>query len=134
MSASTLPISPGDKVKALRQIQFVLGQSEQPIARACGVREEVFAVLANERLIEVFRIADEGETLDMWLVSKILPEGFALLSQAFVADPSPLQISVVPHPKSVLRKIYEGTRNGLWDLIKVAIGAVLGWWLKKHFP
>jgi hypothetical protein len=130
------PITQADKLKALRQIQFVLGQSTQATPRACGLTEAMFRALDNERLLELTFFLDPGEApdLDRFHIEGISDNGTALLAQAHVAEPDPLKISVVPQHKSILRRIYEGTRSGLWDLIKVAAGAAIGWFLKKHFP
>ena len=122
------------KLKALRQIRFALDQGELPLARACGLTQEEFEALANEQLIEVYFSKDEGPDLDRYHISKILPGGWSILSQAHVAEPDPVRVAVVPPHKSVCRRIYEGTRSGLWDLIKVGFGVALGWYLKKYFP
>jgi hypothetical protein len=86
------------------------------------------------RLIEVSFFEDEGPVLDRYHIDKILPKGELILAQEVLAEPDPLLVSIVTPKKSVCRHIYEGTRSGLWDLIKIAVGAALGWYLKKHFP
>ena len=122
------------KLKALRQIQFALDQEAHPTGRACGLTAEEFATLANGRLIEAHDCQGGDTILDTHRIYKILPEGFAMLSQAHVAEPVPLQVTVVPAYKSIWRRVFERTRSGLWDVIKVAVGAVIGWYLKKYFP
>src|ERR1035438_1437390 len=113
-------ISPAQKLKALRQIQFRLDQEEKPIARACGLTEIEFRALASERLIEAGDCQDGPTILDTHRIYKILPAGDAILTLAHVAEPSPLQVTVVPAHKSIWRRAFEGTRSGLWDLIKLA--------------
>ena len=120
MPSSDAPLPQAQKLRALRQIQFALSQAEEPLARACGLTQDELAVLANEELIEVFFSKDEGPDLDRFHVSRILPEGLSVLAQAYVAEPDPLRVAVVPPHKSVCKRIYEGTRSGLWDLIKIA--------------
>lgn len=134
LDAEPMPLA--QKLKAVRQIQFVLGQSTRATPRACGLTEDDFPILANEGLLELtfFREAGEAPDLDRFHIEGISDKGMALLAKAHVAEPDPLKIAVVPQHKSILLRIYEGTRSGLWDLIKVAVGAGIGWFLKKHFP
>lgn len=125
-------ISLAQKLKALRQIQYLIGQKGRPLARACGITQDEFAILANEEMIEVTFFRDEGPDLDRYYIEKILPAGDAILAMASVAPPDPLPITLVTPPKSLCRRIFDGTRSGLWDLIKIAFGAALGW-LAAHF-
>jgi hypothetical protein len=136
MKPDAASISLSQKVKALRQIQFVLCQSTRATPRACGLSEEEFPVLANEGLLELTFFLDPGEApdLDRYHIESISDKGMGVLACAHTAEPEPLKISVVPHHKSIWRKLYDGTRNGLWDLIKVTVGAAIGWFLKKYFP
>ena len=134
MSQDAVTLTAAQKLKLLRQIQYRIGQERRPLARACGLTEDEFAILADEELIEVTFFQDAGPDLDRYNIERILPKGDAILVQAFVAEPDPLRVSVVPQHKSIYKRIFEGTRSGLWDLIKIAFGAVLGWLLKKHFP
>ena len=60
--------------------------------------------------------------------------GLGILALGDVAEPDPLRVSVVPQHKSVWRRAFEATRTGVWDVIKIAFGAVLGWYFKKYFP
>ena len=122
--------------KALRQIQFALGQSAHVTPRACGLTEAEFPVLANEGLLKLTFFLDPGEApdLDRFHIEAISPKGMGILARAYVSEPDPLKVSVVPPHKSLWRRAFEGTRSGLWDLIKLAVGAVIGWFLKKHFP
>ncbi|MGA2029749.1 MAG: hypothetical protein ABSG87_06730 [Verrucomicrobiota bacterium] len=138
MPEADAPITREQKLKALRQIQFALGQVEQPIARACGLSEEIFVALANGELIEVTFDADDGTILDRYHIDKILSKGDLILAQAALVKPHPLQVSIVTPPKSVLRRISEAMGNKLLaaitNALSAAVGAVVGWYLKKHFP
>jgi hypothetical protein len=132
MSSDGAKLSHKQKLKALRKIQFACGQTARPVARACGLSQEELEGLANEQLIELYFVADEGPDLDRYHISTITPAGMAVLTEAHV-EPDPLKISIEPVHKSVWKRIFQATRSGLWDLIKVAFGAVLGWLLKKYF-
>ena len=133
MISDDKPVTPALKVKALRRIQLMLGQVKRIRGLDSGLTEAEFAALANEELVEVTFDADEGPILERYYIRKILPKGFLILSDADLSPPSPLQVAVVPHHKSVGTRIFEGTRSGLWDLIKIAFGAVLGFLLKKYW-
>ena len=127
------PNHPARKIKALRQIQLLLDQVGRFRARDSGLTEDEFAELANEELIEVTFDRDEGPTLERYHIEKVLPKGSLILAQSALAAPSPLQVSISIPAKSVCQRIFEGTRSGLWDLIKIAFGAVLGAILTKYF-
>ena len=133
MISDDKPVTPALKVKALRRIQLMLGQVRRIRGLDSGLTEEEFAALANEELVEVTFDADEGPILERYYIHKILPKGFLILSDADLS-PSPLQVAVVHPHKSVGTRIFEGTRSGLWDLIKIAFGAGLGFLLKKYWP
>jgi len=122
------------KLKLLSQIQYLLGQTTRLLVRDAGLTQKEFEVLADEQLIEVSFFRDDGPDLDRYHLDKILPKGLAILAQDFVAEPDPLRVAVGPPHKSVYMRIFEGTRSGLWDLIKIAFGAVWGWYLRKYFP
>lgn len=138
MPATDEPISPAEKLKALRQIQSALGRSKHPTLRGCGLTEEIALALATEQppeqVVNLFLVADDGSVLDRCRVNSISESGLGILAMGDVAEPSPLKIAVVPHPVSFLSKLFQATRSGLWDIIKVAAGAIIGWFLKKHFP
>lgn len=122
-------MSSAKKLEHLRRIQYLLDHTRRLHARDAELTEAEFLALEDEGLT-FFR--DDGEVLDIHDIEKITPKGVAVLANAHLAKPEPLQVTVVIQPKSFLRRIYEGTRSGLWDLIKIAVGAAIGWWLKKH--
>ena len=133
MTSDDTPMTPARKLIALRRIQLLLDQIRRLRARDAGVTEAEFVEMANGELIEVSFDADDGPVLDRYHIDKILPKGFLILSDDAL-EPSPLRVAVVPHHKSVCTRIFEGTRSGLWDLIKVAFGVVLGFLLTKYWP
>ena len=132
MPSNPESISQAEKLKALRQIQSALDQVGHPTVRACGLTEKQFEVLADEELIEVTFVADEGPTLDRYYVESILPKGSAILVQDDASD-APLRVQIYTPKLSIWSRIFRKTRSGLWDLIKVAFGAVVGWFLKTYF-
>ena len=134
MNEADAPMSEGETLEHLRRIQYLLGQRGRILARDSGLTEKEFLELDDEQLIEVSHFRDEGEVLDTHHIENILPKGLLILADSVLAKPGPLQVTVVTPPKSLLRRIYAGTRSGLWDLVKIAAGAVLGWVLKKYFP
>jgi hypothetical protein len=130
MSEAGEPLSHNEKLKALRQIQSALGHSKHPTLRGCGLTEEVALALATEQspeqVVNLFLVEDDGSVLDRCRVNSISEAGLGILAMGHVAEPPPLKISVVPPPVSVLSKIFQATRSGLWDIIKIALGALAG--------
>jgi hypothetical protein len=131
-------MSLSDKVKALRQVQFVLGESRRATPRSCGLTEDEFPILANEELLGLTIVQDPGEApdLDRFHIVSISPKGMAILAKAHVAEPDPVKIDIVPREKPIWLRIYDATRSGLWDLIKLAFGAICGglvtWYILNH--
>jgi hypothetical protein len=120
-------------LKALRQIQSALGRSKHPTLRACGLTEAVAASVANERLIELWIIADEGSDLDRFAVREIAAPGLGILAQGDVADLPPLKVSVLKHQESAWINTLRVLGKGLWELVKIGVGVALGWYLAKRF-
>jgi len=138
MPADASPMTSAQKLKLLRQIQYLLGQQERLLARNAGLTEEEFVELAKEQLIEVSFFEDEGPVLDRYHIDCILPKGELILAQEVLAEPDPLRITVVTPQKSAWQRIYEAMGNKLlaaiMNALSAAIGAVIGWYLKKNFP
>ena len=134
MPQADKPKTPNLKVTALRRIRLLLDRPGLLHARDAGLTEDEFVELANEQLIEIHFDADEGPVFDRYYIDSILPKGELILADDALAAPDPLRVAVVPHHKSVGTRIFEGTRSGVWDLIKVAFGVVLGFLLKKYWP
>ena len=136
MPQAAAPITHAEQLRALRQIESALGRKEHPTLRACGLTQDIAAFVANERLIEVYIIADEGSDLDRYVVDKIAASGLGILAQGDVAEPDPLRVSVVPRQESAWLKIRRALVSGLWDVIKIALGVpvgiVVGYFLWKY--
>jgi len=137
MTSDASPITREQKLKALRQIQFQIGQSKHPTGRSCGLTEAEFVIMANELLIEVRDCQDGPTVLDTHRIYKILPEGAAMLSQAFVAEPEPVRVIVSTPPKSFGRRIFEWMVNNIPGMILSAVfGGIVAlfvaWIVWKH--
>lgn len=121
---------------ALRQIEAAQRRKEHPTLRACGLTEAIAVAVAKQGLIEVYIIADEGSDLDRHVVNKICAAGLGILARGDVAEPDPLQISVVPRQESAFVKIRRVLMIGLWDVVKIALGGLVGilvgYFLWKH--
>ena len=122
-----------DVLAALRRIQLATDHKERPLARACGLTEEMFQKLADEQLIEVTHFQDEGDCLDIHHIERILPKGHAILVSAPI---EPSKVILEPMKRSLWLRMFRVLGTGLWDLIKLAIAAGLGvlggWFLAKH--
>jgi len=100
-------------------------------------KEEALA-LKMEGLIVLYHVADAGPFLDIHIVDRITASGLGILARGDVAEMPPLRVTLEPGHQSVWSKIFRATRSGMWDLIKIAVGVLLGalitWYLKKYFP
>jgi hypothetical protein len=136
MQSAAAPLSHNEKLKALRQIQSALGRSKHPTLRGCGLTEEIALALATEdpleQVVNLYIVADDGSVLDRCRVNTISEAGLGILAMGDVAELPPLKISVVPHPVSFWSKILRATGSGLWDLIKMPISAIVGYYVGKH--
>jgi hypothetical protein len=116
---------------ALRQIEAALSREENPTLRACGLTEETVKLLTDQSLVNLFFVADNGPLLDNYRVGSISPAGLGILAQS---DMVPLAVSLVSPHESFWKRARKKVGGWVWDLVKVASGVVLGWYLKKHFP
>lgn len=122
------------RLRALRQIQSAVTREEHPTLRACGISENTAIALLNEELITAWKVRESGNVLDDLRIESLTDTALGLLSTASVQEPAPLKVTIEPKHESVWNRIFKKTRSGAWDLVKIALGAVLGWWLKKYFP
>jgi hypothetical protein len=140
MPEADAPISQAEKLKALRQIETALHRSKLPTLRGCGLTEEIALALATEQppeqVVNLFLVEEDGSVLDRCRVNTISESGLGILAQGDVAELPPLKISVQKHQESAWSKIFQATRSGLWDIIKIALGALGGgavtWYLTHH--
>lgn len=77
--------------------------------------------MAGEQLFELMHSSDEPQWSDFW-VEQLTDKALGLISNA------------EPLTESRAVKISRVAANALWDCLKIALGVVLGWWLKKYFP
>ena len=103
-----------------------------PTLRSCGLTEDVATYLINEDYINVGLAHEEESMLDNYRIMDILPKGFVVLNQGVVEE-EPVAVSIVQPPKTTVQKIFDTTRSGTWDLIKIAFGAALGALAKHYF-
>jgi len=126
MPQADTPINHAQKLRGLRQIEAALCRKEHPTLRACGLTQDVAAALANEGLIEVLIVADEGSDLDRHRVDTIAAAGLGMLSESDVAAPEPLRVAIEPRHESVWKKLRRALVSGMWDVVKIALGGVVG--------
>jgi hypothetical protein len=138
MTNTPSPLTRDEKIKALLQIETAMWTKKHPRLRACGFTEETATILATvedpEPIITLAIVADDGSMLDRCCIDSITDFGRGLLAQAAVEESGPLRVSMVPEEKAFGRRLFEATRSGTWDLIKIAFGAFMGacftWWFK----
>jgi hypothetical protein len=126
MPQADAPVSHAQKLRGLRQIEAALCREAHPTLRACGLSQDVAAALANEGLIEVWIVADEGSDLDRHRVDTIAASGLGMLAESDVAVPEPLRVAIEPRHESAWKKLRRALVSGVWDVIKIALGGVVG--------
>lgn len=109
------------KLQLLRKVRDILAETHRPTLRECGLKQQEAVLLSKEGLVEFYFTSDEGEDLDRYRVEKLTPTATRMLIEDEHA------------PESVWSRIAHVTSIKLWDLAKVAFGAVIGWLLKSYF-
>ena len=123
------------KLEVLSLLRELLGQGVHPTLRDAGLTEIEAQELANEGLIQ---IGDQGigDELDRYVVADLTDRALTFLTRNKVYP----QSHVVAHTprRPVSERFAQALAKKTWDLIwaagKIAVGILLGWWLKKHFP
>ena len=105
-----------------------------PTIRDAGLTEKEAKMLAEGQLVEFSVVADDGDSLDRHRIDKLTAKAFGILSRAGHASAPLLRTSAQSPPGSVRSNVFRMMGTGLWDLIKLALGIVIGWYLKKYFP
>ena len=108
------------KVKMLRFLHQALGQTSPLSLRVLGISENDARQLASERLVSLGVDNSKPEMLDQYSIIEILDAGLVLLTKN-------------PERTPMLSKIGKAAFGGMWDLLKVGAGVLLGWYLRKHF-
>lgn len=140
MSEDIAPLSRAEKLRVLRQIQSALGRSKHPTLRGCGLTEaEAQAVGCEqqpEQIVNLMIVADDGLVLDRCRVDSISESGFGILALGDVVEPAHVPVAVHHPPVPFLRRLRKALVSGLWDVVKIALGGVVGilvgWFLWRH--
>ena len=108
------------KLKLLRLLDRTLNQSSPLSLRVLGISEDEAKSLADEQLVSLGIDSSKSDVLDQCSIVEVLDAGLVLLAKN-------------PERAPILPRIGKVAFSGLWDLVKVGAGVVLGWFLKKHF-
>ena len=111
------------KIQILRHIQDAIGREERPRPPAVGLSEKEFEELADADLLQLSYSKPESELT--WVDYTI--DGISDEAKGLIANSVSL-------PKSRASKIARVLAIGLWDLAKIAVGVLIGWYLKKYHP
>ena len=76
----------------------------------------------DEGLFKLYRSLDDTEALSIYRFEGISEKALGMLAEASQV-----------HPVSRASRICRALGIGLWDLVKVGAGGVLGWYLKRYF-
>jgi hypothetical protein len=108
------------QIQVLRQIQAAHDLGQRPKPRAVGLNEKEFQEMADEELFELAYSVAEPQWFD-YTIEKLSENALGLLSNA------------EPLPELRTARIVRVVGKRLWELLLVALGVVLGWYLKKHY-
>src|ERR1035437_4212352 len=111
------------KIQLLRRIQDAIGRGERATPISIGMTEKELQDMDDEGSFDLYRSSDDVSDLSIYSFGGISDEAKAMLSEASEVRPA-----------SRASKICRALGIGLWDLAKIALGGVIGWYLKKNFP
>ncbi len=125
-------------VAVLHQLQYRLDQGEQPTPRSAELTETEFQEMAAAKLFRLEKLEEDGDVLDNFVICDLLYPAQVLLAK----HPSPIspiqRVQSQPPPVSPAARLFSWLGSKLWEIVRMAfsavIGAVAGWYLKKHFP
>ena len=123
------------KIELLSLLRDLHDQGAHPTLREIGMTEAEAQELGRERLV-VFGCIGGDDALDGYVVAEL--EDRAILFLA--SRQAHRHQHVVSHPpaRSAAARIAGGLGSKLWDLLwdagKLALGIVIGWYLKRFFP
>src|SRR5687767_12384275 len=122
------------KVELLRQIRYVLEREENPTPRAAGLMLHELKEL--EKLLDLRVVDDSVDKLGNYRIHGLSNAGFALLAQAdgvAAGGPPPVRghfnSERQPVPSSIGRRV----GKGIWNLVLIGVGVVIGWYLRKYY-
>ena len=120
------------KMELLRQVRFVLTQEENPSLRAAGLSLQDVLELQKEKLLDL-SVVDNSEVdeLGNYRIRGLTAAGVAVLepAQAPSAPVSPAE----PEKQPQISKGTGVVAKRIADLLKIAAGVAIGWYLKKYF-
>ena len=121
------------KVEVLCRLRETLGQRAHPTLRETGLpAREVQELLDEELIVPGDKGAEVGADADRYVVAELTDKAILYLSSRKAYPMTRVETHAPPRSSSA--RIAAGTASRLWDLLKVAFGILLGWWLKKQFP
>ena len=123
------------KVELLRQIRYVLKQEENPTLRAAGLK--LHELKEMEKYLDL-RIVDDDpvDELGNYRIHGLSDAGAALLAQASgagAASGPPIQAQVESEKQPVSPRVGWTLGKGILDLVKIGVGVVIGWYLRKYY-
>lgn len=121
------------KVELLRQIRYVLTQEQNPSPRAVDLSLLDLQELQRDKLIEVW-VADDSavDELGNYRIRGLTDAGDALLAPAAASQASEFPAGLRAEKQQVLPAADRGFPKVIRDLLKIAAGVVIGWYLKKY--
>ena len=105
----------------LRRIRDALDHGGRPKPLSVGLTAKEFREMAYKELLELTHSEDEPKWAD-YMIGSLSDEALGMIANA------------EPLPESRAAKTCRVLGIGLWDLVKMPIAFLVGWYLKKYFP
>jgi hypothetical protein len=119
------------KIKLLRQIRYVLTQEKNPSLRAADLSLQDVMELQKEKLLDLWVVDDSAvDELGNYRIRGLTDAGEALLEPA-KAPSAPVFPEPEKQPQASKGAGVFAKRVG--DLLKIAAGVAIGWYLKKYY-
>src|SRR5688572_21831527 len=120
------------KIELLRQVRFVLTQERNPSLRAAGLSLQDVMELQKEKLLDLI-VVDHSEVdeLGNYRIRGLTDAGVAVLEPGRAASAPVLPTR--PEVRTEAPKASGVFANRFADLLKIAVGVVIGWYLKKYY-
>jgi hypothetical protein len=122
------------KIELLRQIRYVLTQERNPSLRAADLSLQDVMELQKEKLLDL-RVVDDStvDELGNYRIHGLTDAGAALLEPAKAPSAPVLPAELQPENQPQPSKAPSVFAKRLGDLLKIAAGVAIGWYLKKYY-
>ena len=120
------------KIELLRQVRFVLTQERNPSLRAAGLSLQDVMELQKEKLLDL-SLVDNSQVDDLgnYRIRGLTDAGVAVLEPGRASSAAPAEHQ--PENQAEPAKGGRVFAKRIADVLKIAVGVAIGWYLKKYY-